>query len=79
LQNAFGKIPLSIFFIALCTSSFEADTPRWSYLCEEIIGKYNANTVKEIKSFFELAMFNRPDQIVPLIFPGSDLKWLISI
>ena len=28
LQNALGNIPLSIFLIALCTSSFEADTPR---------------------------------------------------
>ena len=32
LQNAFGKRPLSIFLIALCTSSFEAETPRWAYL-----------------------------------------------
>jgi hypothetical protein len=29
-----------MFLMALWTSSLEADTPRWSYLCEEIMGKY---------------------------------------
>src|SRR5690606_38215834 len=32
LQEAFGKRPLSMFLMALCTSSFEADTPRCKYL-----------------------------------------------
>ena len=32
LQNALGYSPLSTFLIALCTSSFEADTPLKSYL-----------------------------------------------
>ena len=27
LQNALGKRPLSIFFMALCTSSLDAETP----------------------------------------------------
>ena len=31
LQNAFGKIPLSMFLMALCTSSFDALTPRIMY------------------------------------------------
>src|SRR5690554_5526178 len=36
LQKAFGYRPLSIFLIALCTSSFSADTPRWLYFIRSI-------------------------------------------
>jgi hypothetical protein len=32
LQKAFGYKPLSMFFMALCTSSLEAETPRAIYL-----------------------------------------------
>jgi hypothetical protein len=31
LQKAFGYKPLSMFLMALCTSSFEAETPRAIY------------------------------------------------
>ena len=31
-QNALGNTPLSMFLIALCTSSLDADTPRCIYL-----------------------------------------------
>ena len=37
LQKALGNIPLSMFFIALCTSSFDAETPRWLYRWSLII------------------------------------------
>ena len=32
LQKAWGNRPLSMFFMALCTSSFAAETPRIMYL-----------------------------------------------
>src|SRR5690554_6962643 len=32
LQKAFGNSPLSMFLMAACTSSLEAETPRWLYL-----------------------------------------------
>ena len=40
LQKALGYKPLSIDFMALCTSSLEAETPRCAYLLEtsELIG-----------------------------------------
>src|SRR5690606_22954986 len=37
LQKACGYKPLSIFFIALCTSSFPADTPLWLYFKSDIL------------------------------------------
>ena len=34
MQKAFGNNPLSIFLMALCTSSFDAETPRSAYRFE---------------------------------------------
>jgi hypothetical protein len=39
LQKAFGKIPLSIFLMALCTSSLSAETPRWLYFRSDMNAK----------------------------------------
>jgi Mn2+/Fe2+ NRAMP family transporter len=40
LQKACGNIPLSMFFMALCTSSLAAETPRIMYRLLEFIVLY---------------------------------------